>query len=72
VDGEVKGQLAELVYWSGTLAIEVPKAKGNTIQEVRFRSVWSLLSVKLRYSRYFVPALASTKCSLPLNFRYDL
>jgi hypothetical protein len=39
VDGEVKGQLAELVYWSGTLASEVPKTKGNTSQEVRSRSV---------------------------------
>lgn len=39
VDGEVKCQLAELVYWSGTLASEVPKTKGNTSQEARSRSV---------------------------------
>jgi hypothetical protein len=56
VDSEVKGQFAELVYWSGTLASEVPKTKGNTSHGARSKSVWSLLSVKLRYSRYSVPA----------------
>jgi hypothetical protein len=39
VDSEVKCQLAELIYQSGTLASEVPKTKGNTSQEVRSRSV---------------------------------
>jgi hypothetical protein len=37
--GEFKSHLAELVYWSGTLASEASKKTGDRSQEVRSKSV---------------------------------
>lgn len=39
VGGEVKSHLAELVYWSGTLASEVSDTTDNRSQEVRSKPV---------------------------------
>lgn len=39
VGGEVKSYLAELVYWSGTLASEASRITGSGSQEVRSKSV---------------------------------